>query len=144
MWRGACKLPLLVAALLRITLMVAAFTLAGTTVMTQDDTTSYLNPGRNLILHSAFITAVAPEIDRTPGYPLFAEITGMAWDNVLLTVTVQIVLSLISLLLLRKIADRIFTELLMAPYRPMEATKRAIKANSNSSSVLKRDCPAEP
>jgi 4-amino-4-deoxy-L-arabinose transferase-like glycosyltransferase len=100
--------PLLVAALLRIVLMIAAFVLSGTTVMTQGDTTSYLNPGRNLILHGAFATAGAPEIDRTPGYPLFAEITGMAWDNVLLTVTIQIVLSLISLLLVRRIAGRIF------------------------------------
>lgn len=100
--------PLLVAALLRIALMVAAFAITGTTVMTQGDTASYLNPGRNLILHGAFATAGAPEIDRTPGYPLFAEITGMAWNNVLLTVTIQIALSLISLLLVRRIADRIF------------------------------------
>lgn len=100
--------PLLVAALLRIALMAVAFALTGAPVMTQGDTASYLNPGRNLVLHGTFATAGAPEIDRTPGYPLFAEITGMAWDNVLLTATAQIVLSLISLLLVRKIADRVF------------------------------------
>ena len=54
--------PLLVAALLRIALMIAAFALTGATVMTQGDTASYLNPGRNLILHGSFATAGAPEI----------------------------------------------------------------------------------
>jgi 4-amino-4-deoxy-L-arabinose transferase-like glycosyltransferase len=100
--------PLLAALSLRIALLVAAFALTGTAVMTQGDTTSYLNPGRNMILYGVFATAGAPEIDRTPGYPLFAEITGMAWDNVSLAVTAQIALSLISLLLVRRIADRIF------------------------------------
>jgi hypothetical protein len=47
--------------------------------------------GRNLILQGSFATAGAPEIDRTAAYPVFAEITGMAWDNVRLTVSVQIV-----------------------------------------------------
>jgi 4-amino-4-deoxy-L-arabinose transferase-like glycosyltransferase len=100
--------PLIVAALLRIALMLAAFPLTGTAVMTQGDTSSYLQPGRNLILHGVFASSGAAEIDRTPGYPIFAELTGMLFDNVLLTVAAQIVLSLLSLLLVRRIADRIF------------------------------------
>jgi hypothetical protein len=70
--------PLLVAALLRITLMVTAFTLTGITVRTQGDATSYLNSGRNLILHGAFITAGAPEIDRTPRVNL-SSLKSPAW-----------------------------------------------------------------
>ena len=93
---------------LRLILMIAAFFLTGTSVMTQGDTASYLNSGRNLILHGAFSAASLPEIDRTPGYPLFAELTGMLWDNVLLTVAAQILISLASLLLVHRIANRIF------------------------------------
>jgi hypothetical protein len=100
------RAPLLVAALLRLSLMIAAFALTGSAVMTQGDTASYLNPGRYLILHGAFANAGLPEIDRTPGYPLFAELTGMIFGNTLLTVTAQILVSLASLLLIRKIADQ--------------------------------------
>jgi hypothetical protein len=102
--------PLVLAAMLRLGLMVVAFLLTGTQVMMQGDTASYLEPGKNLILHGAFATAGAPEIDRTPGYPVFAMLTGMAFGNVLLTVVAQIALSLISLLLIRRIADRIFPD----------------------------------
>jgi hypothetical protein len=115
-WRGAdwmrsiahVRAPLLAAVLLRLTLMIAALVLTGTHVMTQGDTASYLNPGRNLLLHGAFAAGGMPEIDRTPGYPLFAEITGMAWGHVFLTAIAQIVVSLASLLLVWKIADRVF------------------------------------
>jgi 4-amino-4-deoxy-L-arabinose transferase-like glycosyltransferase len=108
------RAALLAAALLRTGLMIAAFALTGTHVMTQGDTASYLEPGRNLILHGVFAisgvseSACGPEIDRTPGYPIFAELTGMRWNNVLLTVVAQILVSLASLLLMQKIADRIF------------------------------------
>jgi len=101
-------LPLLVAALLRFGLMIAAFVLTGTSVMTQGDTASYLEPGHNLVVNNQFMSAGLPEIDRTPVYPLFAQLTGMAWDNVLLTVSIQILLSLACLLLVRQIANRIF------------------------------------
>lgn len=102
--------PLALAATLRLGLMVVAFLLTGTQVMMQGDTASYLEPGRNLILHGAFATSGAPEIDRTPGYPVFAMLTGMAFRNALLTVVAQVALSLILLLLIRRIADRVFPD----------------------------------
>jgi hypothetical protein len=104
----AMRAPLLVAALLRLALMAAAYARTGTQVITQGDTASYLEPGRNLILHGIFASAGQPEIDRTPGYPIFAMLTGMAFDNVLLTVAAQILLSLASMLVLSKIADRLY------------------------------------
>ena len=107
-WDRATLLPLLVAAGLRLGLMTAAFALTGTRIITQGDTASYLGPGRNLLIHAVYANAGLPEIDRTPGYPLFLQITGMSFGNVWLTATVQIVLSLVSLLLVKKIADRIF------------------------------------
>ena len=102
--------PLLVAALLRVTLMIAAYVRTGTRVLMQGDTSSYLEPGRNLILHGAFAKSGLPEIDRTLGYPIFAEITGMAWDHVLLSVLAQIAVSLISLLLVFRLANRLFPQ----------------------------------
>ena len=93
---------------LRVALMIAAYLLTDTQVMTQGDTASYLEPGRNLILHGQYVSGGLPEIDRTPGYPLFTTLTGMAFDNVLLTVLAQIVLSMLSLLLIRRTAERVF------------------------------------
>ncbi len=113
-WIGldyAAIAPLVVAAALRLALMLAAFLLTGTSVMTQGDTASYLEPGRNLIQHGAFVTLGLPEIDRTPGFPLFALLTGTLFGNVLLTVVAQVIVSLASLLLVRKITDRIFPNL---------------------------------
>jgi hypothetical protein len=104
----AMRAPLLVAALLRLALVAATYARTGTQIMTQGDTASYLEPGRNLILHCIFSSAGQPEIDRTPGYPIFAMLTGMAFGNALLTVAAQILLSLASMLVLRKIADHLY------------------------------------
>ena len=100
--------PTAVGIALRLVLMLAAFTLTGTTVMTQGDTSSYLQPGLNLILHGAYAANGLPEIDRTPGYPIFLVLSGMLFNNALLVVTIQIALSLISLLLVRNIARKTF------------------------------------
>lgn len=99
--------PVVVAATLRAGLMLAAFLLTGTEIMTQGDTASYLTPARSL-LHGAFTTAGLPEIDRTPGYPIFLMLSGMSHDNVLLTVLVQIVVSILSLFLVSRIAARLY------------------------------------
>jgi 4-amino-4-deoxy-L-arabinose transferase-like glycosyltransferase len=105
-------LAMLVCAALRIALMIAAFMLTGTHVMTQGDTASYLEPGRNLLMHGSYVSGgfpeLIPELDRTPGYPLFIMLTGMAFGNVLLIVVAQILVSLCSLLLVRRIAERTF------------------------------------
>jgi Dolichyl-phosphate-mannose-protein mannosyltransferase len=102
--------PLIVAALLRLGLMIAAFALTGTQVMTQGDTASYLGPGQSLMAHGVYASAGLPEIDRTPGYPLFLELMGMWGGNVLLAVVAQIAVALLSLLLVRRITDRIFPD----------------------------------
>ena len=99
--------PVLAAAVLRVGLMLAAFRLTGTEIMTQGDTASYLTPARSL-LHGAYTTAGLPEIDRTPGYPVFLMLSGMSRDNVLLTVLAQIAVSILSLLLVSRIARRVY------------------------------------
>ena len=106
---GRCPIAATLAGItLRVALMVAAYLLTGTQIMTQGDTASYLEPGRNLILHGQYANGGLPEIDRTPGYPLFTMLTGMAFNNVLLTVIAQIVVSMLSLLLVWRIAERVF------------------------------------
>jgi len=100
--------PLLAAALLRLALLMAAYALTGTRILTQGDTESYLEPGRNLIRHGLFWSAGQPEIDRTPGYPLFAMLTGMTAGNALLTAAAQILLSFIAMSILSRIAGQLY------------------------------------
>ncbi|MFC5864806.1 glycosyltransferase family 39 protein [Acidicapsa dinghuensis] len=102
--------PLSAALLFRVGLMLAAYFRTGTQVMTQGDSWSYLIPGRNLLLHGSFANNGLPEIDRTPGYPIFAELSGMIVGNVLLTIGVQILLSLISIWLAASITERLFID----------------------------------
>jgi Dolichyl-phosphate-mannose-protein mannosyltransferase len=102
------RMPALTGASLRMALMLIAYARTGTQIMTQGDTASYLIPGRNLLLHGQFASGGLPEIDRTPGYPLFAMLTGMMQDNILATVFAQIVVSMLSLLLIGRIAELVF------------------------------------
>jgi hypothetical protein len=111
--KSALWKPLALAAVLRLGLMIAAFVLTGTRVMTQGDTASYVEPGRNLFVHGAFTSGAfasggLPETDRTPGYPIFAMLTGMLVGNVLLTVVAQIAVGLGSLVLVSRIAELVF------------------------------------
>jgi hypothetical protein len=102
------RLPLAAGALLRITLMLAAWLRTGTSIMTQGDSKSYLEPARNLLLHGIYASHSQTELDRTPGYPLFTALTGAASGHILLTILVQIVLASITLLLIRRIANLTF------------------------------------
>lgn len=99
--------PVIAAFVLRVGLMLVAFQRTGTEIMTQGDTASYLLPARSL-LHGAFETGGFPEIDRTPGYPIFLMLTGACGDHVLLTALVQIAVSILSLLMVSRIAARIY------------------------------------
>jgi Dolichyl-phosphate-mannose-protein mannosyltransferase len=99
--------PMLAGAIVRAGLMLVSFLLTGTQAMTHGDTASYLEPGRNLLLHGTFASGGLPETDRTPGYPLLMMLTGMIANNVLLTVVFQIGVSLLSMLLVSRIAEMV-------------------------------------
>ena len=73
-------------------------------MITQGDSTSYLEPARNLFLHGAYSNQGLLELDRTPGYPIFTALTGAAFGNILLTASVQITLAALTLLIIRKTA----------------------------------------
>ena len=110
---GTARWPLaamMVGGAIRTGLLAVAYARTGTHVITQGDTASYLEPGRNLIKHGKYLIGGLPEIDRTPGYPLFTMLSGMAFDSVLLTVLIQIAVSMLSLVLVWKITERIFPD----------------------------------
>ncbi len=96
--------PLLIGILLRASFAFAAYMRTGTRVITQGDTQSYLEPARSLFLTGSYTSGGLPELDRTPGYPLFTASTGAAFGHPLLTVAAQIFVASITLLVLRKIA----------------------------------------
>ena len=100
--------PLIVGAVLRLILMLATWLRTGTRIMTQGDSLTYLEPGRNLLLHGVYSSHGQVELDRTPGYSIFVALTGAAFGNVLLTIAFQIVLACITLLLIRRIAALTF------------------------------------
>ena len=100
--------PVVAAATLRIALAAAAYARTGTSVITQGDTASYLEPGWNLFHLGLYASRGLPELDRTPGYPIFVMLTGMLWGNVLSTVLAQIVLSVASVILVSRIAAKVF------------------------------------
>ena len=76
--------------------------------MTQGDTASYLIPGHNLLTHGAFIGINGPELDRTPGYPIFAMLASLGTGNPIAIAIAQIAISLLSILLISRTASLAF------------------------------------
>ncbi len=99
--------PALVGGMLRLAILAVTLHQTGTQIMTQGDTTSYLEPVRDLLIHGIYATGGLPETDRTPGYPLFLLLTGATNGNVIPAAVAQIVLSLITLLSIFSIVRRI-------------------------------------
>jgi len=77
-WRPQLTGPLIAAAVIRLTLLIFVLARGGSSSLFSSDTSSYLDPGRNLLLHGRFVADGAPELFRTPGYPLFLAITSLA------------------------------------------------------------------
>lgn len=100
--------PVLVGATIRALLMFATWLRTGTRIMTQGDSQSYLEPGRNLLLHGVYSAHGQIELDRTPGYPIFVASTGAAFGNTLLTLASQIVLASLTIAVICRIATLSF------------------------------------
>jgi hypothetical protein len=77
-WTPRLVGPLIAAAVVRLTLLALSLARTGTNGIIIDDTSSYLIPGRNLLLHGAFFADGVPDLVRTPGYPLFLAVTSLA------------------------------------------------------------------
>jgi hypothetical protein len=89
-------------------LLSAALVRTGSGVIVSGDTASYLEPGRNLLLHGRFITGALPEIDRTPGYPLFLALFSLAGPAT--AALAQVVISAFTVLLVWRLARAVFRE----------------------------------
>jgi len=93
---------------LRLALLAATLLRTGTTVITSGDTASYLEPGHNLIFHGSFVTRILPEIDRTPGYPIFLAIVSL--PGVAFAAFAQVLFSAFTVLLIWRLARAIFAD----------------------------------
>ncbi len=77
-WTPRLAGPVIAAAVLRFTLLAISLVRFGANSLIYSDTPSYLEPGRNLLLHGRFFADGVPDIVRTPGYALFLAITSLA------------------------------------------------------------------
>ena len=107
-WTPRLREPVVAAATLRLLLLSAALVLSGSGVIASGDTASYLEPGRNLLLHGRFMTGALPEIDRTPGYSLFLALFSLAGPAT--AALAQVLLSAFTVLLLWRLARAVFAE----------------------------------
>jgi hypothetical protein len=89
-WTPRLAGPVITAAVLRLALMAAAIAHSGIGVLARADTSSYLIPGRNLLLHGRFFADGVPDLLRTPGYPLFLAVTSLAGQPAAALVNVMI------------------------------------------------------
>jgi beta-mannosidase len=97
-----------VAAALRLALLAATLFRTGTSVIASGDTASYLEPGRNLLLHGRFFTGVLPEIDRTPGYSLFLALASL--PGITAAALEQVILSALTVVLVWRLARAVFED----------------------------------
>jgi hypothetical protein len=91
-WTTRLVWPLIAAAIVRFALLAVSLARIGSDGIIRLDTSSYLIPGRNLLLHGCFCADGAPDLFRTPGYPFFLSVTSLpglpaaAFANVILSV----------------------------------------------------------
>ncbi len=77
-WMPRLAGPLIAAAVIRLSLLTVSLARYGSSALSSADTSSYLIPGRNLLLHGHFAADGVPDLLRTPGYSLFLAITSLA------------------------------------------------------------------
>ncbi|MGA3159604.1 MAG: glycosyltransferase family 39 protein [Terracidiphilus sp.] len=105
-WTPRLAWPVIAAAVVRFTLLAVTLARNGTSALIDSDTSSYLEPGRNLLLHGRFIADGAPDLLRTPGYPLFLAITSLA--GLPAAAVANVILSVLSVVLVWKLGKTVF------------------------------------
>jgi hypothetical protein len=91
-WTPRLVWLLIAATAVRLALLAVTLVRFGSSALIYADTTSYLEPGRNLLLHGRFFANGVADLVRTPGYPLFLAVTSLfglptaAVGNVILSV----------------------------------------------------------
>jgi 4-amino-4-deoxy-L-arabinose transferase-like glycosyltransferase len=89
--------------------ILAYFYTRDVTIFHAPDTASYIEPARQLIAHGRFSARDGtPEIIRTPGYPMLL-VLGLSLDRLdLVTITLQILISCLTVYLVYRTADLLF------------------------------------
>ena len=105
-WTPRLTGPVIAAALVRLALMASLIARFGTGALLQSDTFSYLEPGRNLLLHGRFIADGVPDLVRTPGYPLFLAIVSLA--GMTAAALANVILSVFSVILVWRLGRTAF------------------------------------
>lgn len=93
--------------LLRAFMVAVLLYTSGVQGVFSPDAPEYLAPMHDM-LRGSFSTPNGPELKRTPGYPIFLMLTGMAGNHPLLTVTCQILLACFSVFLVYRIGVLLF------------------------------------
>ena len=105
-WTPRLAGPVIAAAVVRLTLLAVALVRAGTSALVSADTISYLEPGRNLLLHGRFVAEGAPDLLRTPGYPVFLALTSLA--GLPAAALANVILSVFSVILVWRLGRAVF------------------------------------
>jgi hypothetical protein len=86
----------------RLGMLAAALAHGGSGALNRPDTLSYLEPGRNLLLHGSLLEAGLPAIARKPGYALFLALVGLAGP--ITAALTQVIISVRSVVLVWRLA----------------------------------------
>lgn len=101
-------LILIIAAILRFSLVFVAAYLNGEMHIFLPDSNTYLIPAQNILAHAEFANSVGSEIVRTPGYPLLLAFAEWCGGVEKIIIPLQIALSMMTILSIFFIAQHIF------------------------------------
>ena len=107
-WTPRLAGPVIVATVARLAMLAATLLRGGIAALSLSDTTSYLEPGRNLILHGRYFADGVPDVLRTPGYSLFLAITSLA--GLPAAALANVILSVFSVVLVWRLGRRAFSD----------------------------------
>ncbi len=108
-WNRSLLAVIFLTMFLRALLLLIVLHTSGVKALYGADSYGYIAPIQHM-LHGSFATDAGPELQRTPGYPIFLLLTGMAFNHPLLAVGSQILLAGFSTLLIDKIGLLVFTD----------------------------------
>jgi hypothetical protein len=100
--------PLIAAAVIRVAAMALLVVRNGTSALALADTNSYLEPGRNLLLHGRFIADGVPDLLRTPGYSIFLAMTSLGGLSA--AAVANLILSVFSVFLVWRLGRAVFDD----------------------------------
>lgn len=107
-WTQRLVGPLIAASVIRLALMALLIARNGTSALALADTNSYLEPGRNLLLHGRFVADGVPDLLRTPGYSIFLAMTSLA--GLPAAAVANLILSVFSVFLVWRLGRAVFDD----------------------------------